>query len=134
MKKVFLILGIVAGIGFLLVFVAVVALLIMIHRGREFAGQTLYPGIGMWTRIDEFAHAQGKTNYIAYADDQLALLREAQKEWMESNSNRDLSGLKKMQADAYATTDQNIKNGQNPLSYLDNTNIPPTASLIKGKQ
>ena len=41
-----------------------------------------------------------------------------------------LSRLQKMQADAYATTDRNIKNGQNPLAYLDNTNFDARQHVI----
>lgn len=130
MKKLLIILGIVAATGLL---VLVVGLIWVVGMIRKAEGPALYSSVGAWTRIDEFAHAQGKTNYIAFADNQLSILQDAQKEWQKSAGNRDLSSLQKMQADAYATTDRNIKSGQNPLSYLDNTNFVP-ATLGQGKQ
>jgi hypothetical protein len=36
-----------------------------------------------------------------------------------------------MRADAYALMDKNIKNGLNPLAYVDMTNPPPAATSIK---
>jgi len=119
MKKILIILGIVAVAGFLLLLVVIFSAVTVIRRAE---GPAIYSGVGAWTRIDEFAHAQGKTNYIAFADSQLALLQEAQKQWQKVASIQDLSRLQKIQTNAYATTDRNIKNGQNPLAYLDETN------------
>lgn len=83
-------------------------------------GQALYSSVGAWTRIQEFAHAEGKSNYIAEADSKLALLKSDLKAWRETaSSSTDFSALEKAQATAYDTTDRNIKGGQNPLAYLD---------------
>ncbi len=83
-------------------------------------GRALYSSVGAWTRVQEFAHAQGKSNYIAEADNKLALLQSDLKAWRDSApSDTDFAALEKLQATAYETTDRNIKNGQNPLAYLD---------------
>lgn len=134
MKKILIIIGIVVATGFLLVVVGIFALITMIHRAQRLAGPAIYSGIGEWTRMDEFAHAQGKTNYIAAADDQLTLLREAQKEWQESADIQNVSVLQKVQSDAYTTMDQKIKNGLNPFAYLDNTNFGAPPPPVKGEQ
>lgn len=88
---------------------------------REAHGRALYSSYGAWSRIQEFAHAQGKTNYIAEADKTAALIEHDLKQWSDTAmaSGKDVSRFEKMQADAYETTDRNIKNGQNPLAYLD---------------
>jgi len=131
MKKILIILGIVVVAGLLLLLAGIFAVVAMIHKAE---GPALYSSVGAWTRIDEFAHTSGKTNYIAFADNQLTLLQQAQTEWQKSAGNKDLSSLQKMQADAYATTDKNIKSGQNPLAYLDETNFAPVPAPVKGKQ
>ncbi len=131
MKKVLVILGIVVATGFLLVVAGVFVLITMIHRAERLVGPAIYSGIGEWTRMDEFAHAQGKTNYITVADEQLTLLREEQKEWQESAGIQDVSALQKMQSDADTAMDQKIKKGLNPFTDLDNTNVAPTATLVK---
>jgi hypothetical protein len=83
-------------------------------------GQALYSSVGAWTRIQEFAQAQGKSNYIAEAESKLTLLKNDLKSWRESApSSTDFAALEKAQATAYETTDRNIKNGQNPLAYVD---------------
>ncbi len=120
--------------GFLLVVVGVFVLISMIHQAQKLAGPAIYSGIGEWTRMDEYAHAQGNTNYITAADEQLTLLRQGQKEWQESAGIQDVSALQKMQSDAYAAMDQKIKKGLNPFTDLDSTNVASTATVIKGKQ
>jgi hypothetical protein len=83
-------------------------------------GNALYSSVGAWTRIQEFAHEQGKSNYIAEAEHKLSLLQSELKAWRETApSTTDFVALDKMQVSAYQTTDRNIKNGQNPLAYLD---------------
>ncbi len=109
MKKFLVILGIVVATGLLLVVAGVFVLMTMIHRAERLVGPAIYSGIGEWTRMDEFAHAQGKTNYITVADEQLTLLREEQKEWQESAGIQDVSALQKMQSDAYTAMDLMIK-------------------------
>jgi hypothetical protein len=51
----------------------------------------------------------------------VALIEHDLKQWREIAvaSGTDLSLFEKMQSTAYETTDQNIKNGQNPLAHLD---------------
>jgi len=122
MKKVLIILGVLALAGLLLLLAAIFTAVTVIHGVN---GRVLYSCVGEWTRVDEFAHAEGKTNYIVFADGQLTMYRAAQKKWRESTGTGDLSRLQKMQADAYARMDRNIKNGLNPLAYLDDTNPPP---------
>lgn len=121
MKKVFIIVGIVVVAGFMLLLVLIFSLASLIRKAE---GPAIYSGVGAWTRMDEYAHAQGRTNYIAFADTQLAVMQEAQKEWQKNLGSQELSRLQKIQADAYATMDRNIKNGENPLAYLDLTNAP----------
>ena len=130
MKKVVVILGIVAVAGFFLLLVVIFAVVTAIRQDK---GRVLYSCVGEWTRTDEFAHAGGKTNYIVFADGQLAMYRDAQKKWQQSAGIRDLSRLQKMQDDAYATMDRNIKNGLNPLAYLDDTNVPTTNPAEQSK-
>ena len=134
MKKLLIILGIVVATGFLLAVVGVFLLISMIHQAQRLVGPTIYSGIGEWTRMDEFAHAQGNTNYITAADEQLTLLRQEQKEWQENAGVQDASVLQKAQSDAYAAMDQKIKKGFNPFTDLDNTNVASATMLVKGKQ
>jgi hypothetical protein len=126
MKAVFITLGIVAVIG-----VALMAVVLFRVAGvvRAAHGQALYSGVGSWRRIQEFAHAQGKTNYIAEADRTLAQLEGDLKAWRESAPpGTDFAALEKMEALANKTTDANIKNGQNPLGYLDAAASPQQGS------
>jgi hypothetical protein len=117
MKAVFITLGIVAVIGVALL---VVVLFRVAGAVRTAQGQALYSGVGAWRRIQEFAHAQGKTNYIVEADTKLAMLESDLKAWSESAPpGTDFAALEKMEALANKTTDAKIKNGQNPLGYLD---------------
>ena len=117
MKTVLITLAIVAVLGV----VVVVVVLFMASRVSEAHGRALYSSFGAWTRIQEFARLQGKTNYIAEADKTLALIEHDLKRWREIavTAGTDLSPFEKMQSTAYKTTDQNIKNGQNPLAHLD---------------
>lgn len=92
---------------------------------HEAEGQALYSSIGSWTRIQEFAHAGGKTNYIAYTDLQMQEIQKMLDEWKKNAGSTEISNYEKMEATAYVQTDKNIKNGQNPLAFLDNTNLPP---------
>lgn len=88
---------------------------------RKAHGQALYSGAGAWTRILEFAKDQGKSNYIAEAESNLAILESDLKSWREEAeaAGVDIASFEKMRATAYETTDLNIKNGLNPLAYLD---------------
>jgi Tfp pilus assembly protein PilE len=117
MKAVLISLAVVAVIG------GVLVLFVLVKFGGAVSkahGQALYSSVGAWTRIQEFAHAQGKSNYIAEAESKLTLIKSDLKAWRETApSSTDFAALEKMQATAYDTTDKNIKNGQNPLAYLD---------------
>ena len=119
MKAVLITLGIIGILG--------VALLIAVFFKaagvvRKAHGQALYSSVGAWKRIQEFAHAQGKSNYIAEADSKLALLEADRKGWRETApSGTDIAALEKARTTAYETTDRSIKNGRNPLAYLDQT-------------
>lgn len=124
MKKILIILGIVAAVVFLLIVAFTAWLFSEIHKARELAGPALYSSMGAWTRIQEFAHAQGKTNYIAFADNQVAQIQAMVDDWQKTVSSEEISNLQKTQAAAYAQEDKNIKSGQNPLAYLDDTNLP----------
>jgi hypothetical protein len=128
MKKVFIILGIVAAAAFLILILFVTFVVYEIHQSR---GPVLYSCVGMWTRIDEFAHQKGNTNYITFADGQLQQYQTVSKEWGKSASASEISKCQKMQADAYTNMDKNIRNGLNPLAYLDMTNAPPAATSVK---
>jgi hypothetical protein len=121
MKKVFLILGIIAAVVFWVIVIFTFLLFRMIHKAE---GPAIYSSMGAWTRIQEFAHAQGKTNYIAFADHQVADIQAMVDEWQKTVGKDELSKLQAAQAAAYAQEDKNIKAGQNPLAFLDNTNIP----------
>lgn len=117
MKALLIGIGIVAAIG-----VAVLAIFLfrVVTAFRTATGQALYSSVGSWTRIQEFAHAQGKSNYIVFADTNLAMLEHNLKIWRENApSSVDFTAFEKMRATAYETADRNIKNGQNPLAYLD---------------
>ena len=128
MKKILIILGIVAAAGFLLV---ILFATFVVYEIRKDKGPTLYSCVGMWTRVDEFAHQGGKTNYIVFADGQLEQYQTASKKWSEGASASEISKCEKMQADAYTNMDNNIRNGLNPLAYLDDTNSPTTATSVK---
>jgi len=128
MKKVLIILGIVAAACFLFLILFVAFVVYKIHKDR---GPVLYSCAGMWTRIDEFAHQQENTNYIVFADGQLAMYQKIANQWRETASASEISKCEKMQADAYTNMDKNIRNGLNPLAYLDDTNPPSTATSVK---
>src|SRR6476620_4827873 len=117
MKAILITLAILAVVGgALLVFVIFKATGVV----RTAHGQALYSSVGAWKRIQEFAHAQGKSNYVAEADSKVAMLEADLKAWREgASSGTDIGALEKMGDAAYKTIDQNIKNGQNPLAYLD---------------
>ena len=125
MKKALVILGIVAMAAFLFLFLFAAFVVYEIHKDR---GPVLYSCVGMWTRIDEYAHDQGKTNYIVFADGQLAMYQKVASQWREKASASEISQCEKMQADAYTNMDNNIRNGLNPLAYVDMTNPPPTTA------
>ncbi len=117
MKTFLITLGVIAVIGGVFLVFAVVKVTKAIRQAH---GHALYSGAGAWKRISEFAHAEGKSNYIAEADSKLAMLESDLKAWREAaGTGADFSAFEKMRETAYATTDQNIKNGQNPLAYLD---------------
>lgn len=128
MKKVLVILGIVAAGGCLLVILFVTLVVYEIHKSK---GPVLYSCVGMWTRIDEFAHQQGKTNYIAFADGQLEIYQTASKQWRENASASEIARCEKMRTDAYVNMNKNIQNGLNPLAYLDDTNPPGATAATK---
>lgn len=117
MKLTLIAIAVVAVIG------GVVFVFVLVRFGSTLAkahGETLYTGVGAWTRIAEFAHAQGKSHYIAEADENLRLLTHDLRAWRETApSDTDFAALEKLQSTAYDTTDRNIKNGQNPLAHLD---------------
>lgn len=121
MKKVLIILGTIAAVVFLVIVVFTFLLFRMIHKAE---GPAIYSSMGAWTRIQEYAHAQGKTNYIAFADHQVADIQAMVDEWQKTVGSQELANLQKAQAAAYAQEDKNIRSGQNPLAFLDNTNIP----------
>src|SRR5688572_29283064 len=115
MKLAFIALAVVVVLGGALL----LAVLYFAGNVAEAHGKALHSGYGAWKRIQEFAHASGKANYIAHADENVRLLEHDWKEWREMYSYKDLKPFDQLQAQAYATTDQNIKNGQNPLAFLD---------------
>lgn len=121
MKKVLIFLGIITGVVFLLIVAVTFWLFSEIHKAE---GPAIYSSMGAWTRIQEFAHAQGKTNYIAFADKQVADIQTMVDEWQKTVGTAELSRLRAAQTAAYAQEDKNIKSGQNPLAFLDNTNLP----------
>ena len=117
MKALFITLGIVAVIGVALL--AVVSFRV-VGAVRTAHGQALYSSVGAWRRIQEFANAQGNSNYVAEADKTLAMLERELKAWRESAPpGTDFAALEKMEELANKTTDAKIRNGQNPLGYLD---------------
>ena len=86
----------------------------------EAHGKALYTGVGAWTRVAEFARASGKPHYIAEADKNLAMLKRDLDHWKQTApKSTDFAALEKLQSEAYATTDSNIKKGDNPLAHLD---------------
>jgi hypothetical protein len=118
MKKILIVLGIVAIIGCLLLIFTVYKAGKIILKAQ---GQSLYSGAGAWSRIQEYAQEQGNTKYIAEAERSLKFLEDNIKEWRENAQavGLDVNSFEKMRDIAYETTDRNIKNGQNPLEYLD---------------
>ena len=121
MKKVLTVLGLVAFVGGILL---IVVLIKAAHVFHEAEGKAFYSSMGAWTRIQEFAKASGKTNYIAEADKKVAFIQEQLNEWRLDSDSQNISRFEKMQATAYETTDRNIKGGLNPLAYLDAPNAP----------
>jgi hypothetical protein len=117
MKTLFITLAIVAILGV----VVLVVVLLMASRMSAAHGRALYSSYGAWTRIQEFARLQGKTNYIVETDKTVAMLEHDLKQWREIAvaSGTDLAPFEQLQATAYKTTGQNIENGQNPLAHLD---------------
>ena len=122
MKKILIILGIVAVVIISLILGVLFLAFSMIHKAE---GPALYSSMGAWTRIQEFAHADGRTNYIAFADYQVAQLQNILDGWQKTVGDKEISNLHATQAAAYAQEDKNIKSGQNPLAFLDDTNLPP---------
>lgn len=117
MKAILITIGIVIAIGGLLLALILFKAASMVRKAH---GQALFSSVGAWTRIQEFAHDQGKSNYIAEADSTLARLQNDLKTWRErAPSSVDIAAFEKMRATAYETTDRNIRNGLNPLAYLD---------------
>lgn len=117
MKRILIALGI---FGLLVVILVVTVFLKVAGTINKATGHALYSSMGAWTRIQEFAHAQGKSNYVAEADRMVATLDDNLKAWRaNASSSADIAALEKMRTAAYETTDRNIKNGQNPLAYLD---------------
>ena len=99
-------------------------LLVVLYMGGSAAeahGRALYSSLGAWTRIREFARGHGNADYVAEADKTVALLERDLKEWREMGLEcaKDLAPFEKLRAEAYAQTDRNIRNGENPLAYLD---------------
>jgi len=88
---------------------------------REAYGRTLYSNIGAWMRIREFARTQGKIKYIGEAESRLEVLEQDLRGWHEGTTARgsDIARFEKLRAAAYDETDKQIKDGQNPLAYLD---------------
>jgi hypothetical protein len=84
-------------------------------------GTALYSAVGAWSRIQEYARAEGKTNYIAEADRNVTLLESEIASWRSSAESvgLDIAEFERMRKTAYETTDRNIKSGQNPLAHLD---------------
>jgi hypothetical protein len=121
MKKILIILGIVAVVIISLILGVLFLAFSMIHKAE---GPALYSSMGAWTRIQEFAHAEGKTNDIAFADKQVAQIQTMLDEWHATVGSEELSKLHAAQAAAYAQEDKNIKSGQNPLAFLNDTNLP----------
>jgi uncharacterized protein YxeA len=111
MKKILIIVGIVVMAGFLFLILFAAFIVYEFHKDR---GPVLYSCVGEWTRIDEFAHQQGKTNYIVFADGQLEQYQTFSKNWRKSASATEISKCEKLQADAYTNMDNNIRNGLNP--------------------
>ena len=122
MKKILIALGCVAAVCFLLLLAFLFYVTHLIHQAT---GPALYSSVGAWTRIDEYAHVQGKTNYINYADKQLAILKSELDGWQKNTPGVNITNLENMQATSYANMDRGIKSGQNPLAFLDGTNAPP---------
>jgi len=127
MKKVLIIVGMIALAGF-----AALAVIfpVVVGEVRRAEGSALYSGRGAWTRIQEYAHAQGKTNYIAYADSQLSAIQDLLNQWQKTAGTPDLSKLHQAETNAYSDVDKNIKSGFNPLSYLDETNFSITVPTM----
>lgn len=122
MKKILIALGIVG----LVCAVLLIAALVKIGRTfHEAEGKAFYASLGAYTRVDEFAHASGKPNYIAEADKNLAFIKNNLDQWRQTASGADITALEKMEATAYQTTDRNIKAGENPLGYLDAADTAP---------
>lgn len=117
MKTLLIVLGVIAVFGV----IAVVVVLFVAGRVGDAHGRALHSSFGAWKRIQEFARAQGKTNYIVEADKTVALIEHDLKQWRDTAvaSGIDLTPFEKAQATAYETTDQSINNGQNPLAHLD---------------
>ncbi len=117
MQTALIVLGVVVVLGGVLL----AAVLYMGGSAAEAHGRALYSSVGAWTRIREFARERGDAGYIAEADKTVALLERDLAQWREMGLEcaKDLAPFEKLRAEAYAQTDQNIRNGQNPLAYLD---------------
>jgi hypothetical protein len=127
MKKVLIIVGIIGVAGFTAL---VVILLFFISEARRAVGPALYSSMGASIRIQEYAHAAGKTNYIAYADNQVTLVQGWINDWQKTAENADPAKLHELETNAYVTMDKNIKNGVNPLAFLDETNSMPLPASV----
>ena len=117
MKTIFIVSGIVIGIAA----VALIVVLLAASKVNEAHGRALYASFGSWRRIQEFAAAQGKPHEIAEADKTLAMIWHDLEQWraIALSSGRNMSVFERIEAEAYETTDKNIKNGQNPLLFLN---------------
>ena len=118
MKKILIALGIAALVGGVLL---VIVLFKAAGAFHEVHGKALYSSLGAWTRIQEFAQVQQNTNYIAEVDKKMEFIEQQLKDWRGGveAADLDIASFEKLRAIAYETTDKNIKNGINPLAYLD---------------
>jgi hypothetical protein len=118
MKKILIALGLAGLVGcsglICLVFIAGRTVL-------KAEGQALYSAAGAWSRIQEYARTEGKTNYVSEANSKMEFLESQIASWRSraEGTGINIADFEKMRRTAYETTDRNIKNGQNPLAYLD---------------
>src|SRR5690242_19540358 len=88
-------------LGLLVVVLVVTVFFKVAGTINKATGQALYSSVGAWTRIQEFARAQGKSNYMAEADTTVAALQHDLKTWRKNApASVDIAALEKMRATA----------------------------------
>ncbi len=93
----------------------------LVGKILEAEGHAFYSGSGAWSRILEYAEETGNDKYVQEAQESVSMFQDGIADWKEVAPLffLDPEDFKSDQTEAYEVTDSSIKNGENPLAYLD---------------